>query len=97
MKNLLRKPRCPFVNAQKRAEKFPKTFEVPTQKELKKQRVGSVVKISTGRERFWVEIKKIHSGLITGRIDNVLILMVEHGLQYGDYVQFRFENIFQTE
>jgi hypothetical protein len=54
---------------------------------------GCTVKVSNGRERFFVMLESItDTGVCTGYVSNELICNSEYNL--GDTVQFRKENIF---
>jgi hypothetical protein len=57
------------------------------------------VKISNGREKFWVKILYVNkiNNIIFGNVDNELILNSPYNI--GDIVQFSFENIldYQSE
>lgn len=93
MNNLVQSTVRP-VNAQELAEKYPDSFEVPTQQELSQVGETSLVKVCYGNERFWTKVIKREGNLITAEIDNGLICEETHGLNYGDVVQFGTENIY---
>ena len=65
---------------------------IPTNKELDKLDIGYSVKISNGKERFWVEIKKIDKHFLLGKIDNKLLSYNEYN--YNDLVLFEKINIY---
>ena len=94
----MKTPKVPFVNAIKMHEENPNTFEIPTQEDLKKLKVGTSCKICALRERFWVNVTEIKDdGTIIGYIDNDLLFSDEHGLYADDVVSFRVENIYDLE
>lgn len=83
-----------LLNAQQMNKEHPKTFEVPSDKELRKIKVGDIVKIcdDDAGERFWVEIKAIetNSGKLIGSIANNLIRSKANA---NDKVLFERENV----
>jgi len=81
-----------FVNAQLMARKHSGTFEVPTQDELNNLKPSNFVKVCAFRERFWVEIEEINDEIITGRIDNDLVMTDE--IKFDDVITFKKENIY---
>ena len=83
-----------FIDAQYMHSKNPKTFEVPTQKELNNIHADDIVKVCVMGERFWVKIKWIKGDKIIGIIDNELINEWEHGLNIGDVITFYKYNIY---
>ena len=85
-----------FVDAQKMHVKYPKTFDVPSKKELSKLKPGSIVKVATPHERFWTVIKKINGNTIIAKVDNALVFSHTHGLNLGDLISFTSENIYSV-
>lgn len=85
-----------FLNAQEMAKLHPATFEAPTTEDLEKVKVGDYVKVSTGDERFWVEVTKVDGSKISGEINNDLVCTDNHGLKCGDKIEFNKECIYQT-
>lgn len=84
-----------FIDAQKMHLENPKTFEVPTKKELSKIVKGSTVKVSIGSERFWNTVEKVENNKITAIVDNNLIHTDKHGYILGDNIEFNKSNIYQ--
>jgi hypothetical protein len=82
-----------FVDAQEMHKLHPRTFWAPSKAELAKVRDGSIVKVSIGGERFWVQVRKVKGSKVTGVIDNDLISTNEHGLSYGDKITFEKRHI----
>ena len=80
-----------WVDVKKMNDKYPDTFDIPTQNELENITIGDSIKISNGFERFWVEIKNINELYLIGRVDNKLITS-EYNL--NDYVMFENRNIY---
>jgi len=52
-----------------------------------------LVKISNGKERFWVKVIKIIDGVVTGTIDNELDDTSKY--DFGDTVSFPIGNVIQ--
>jgi hypothetical protein len=58
--------------------------------------VGDYVKINNNKERFWVEITKVHdNNEFTGRIDNVLIRKQPY--KFNDIITFNKDRIIEFE
>ena len=84
-------PKHKFVNAQRMHKKHPKSFLVPSSKELNGLNVGDIVKVCAYRERFWVKITQIDGDKLQGRVDNILIT---NKLSYNDIIAFEKKNIY---
>ena len=82
-----------LINAKQMAQDHPETFSVPEDTELRLLKVGSLVKVSTDGERFWVQITSATYPLFIGRVDNDLLFV--KGLSYNDLIQFHAANIYQ--
>ena len=91
----IKKPKQPFIDAQEMAERHPSTFEIPSKKQISKLKIGDTVKVCVGKERFWNIIKEIKGGKIIAEVDNELVYTNEHGLDLGDIISFKTENIYQ--
>ena len=65
---------------------------IPSDKELNELSVGYSVKISNGKERFWVEVQKVTDYYILGRVDNNLVSNQKYN--YNDLILFERSNIF---
>ena len=79
-----------LINAKEMSRKSPDTFEwIDYSDELM---IGSYVKISNGKERFWVAIEEISKdkSLYVGKID----YMINNNLR-TNYPVFSAENIYQ--
>lgn len=85
-----------FVNAQKMAIKHPDTFEAPTKEELKSIKVGSIVKVNTGNERFWTIVTKVKGQKITATVDNDLVMEENEDLTYGTVINFKKEHVYDV-
>ena len=88
-----------LVDAQKMAKDNPETFEVATEKYLRKNlKLGDLVKVCDKEERIWVIIR----GFIEDDGDKWMIGEVNNFLMYaGDYnindlVVFEYRNIYAT-
>ena len=62
-----------FVDAQKLKQAQPKTFGVPTVKQLAKLKKGDYVKVSHNEERFWVILTGVRGKRLEGTVSNELI------------------------
>ena len=88
-------PKTPYINAQEMASHNPDTFAVPPLEDLRVMlETGCFVKVSTGGERFWVELTSIDGDVLYGRLDNDLTRTGTHGLECDDLVGFRMENVY---
>ena len=63
-----------LISAKYMNEQNPETFEIPTNDELDKISVGSLVKVCANRERFWVEVVDLENDWFIGKVNNVLQL-----------------------
>lgn len=82
-----------FSDAQKLQRDNPDSFEAPSQKELDQLKVGDVVKVSNGQERFWTIIKELKSSnVIIAEVNNRLMGVQPYNL--GDLIQFTKTNIY---
>lgn len=71
----------------------PDTFEVPSSDEIKRVVVGDYVKVSNGKERFWVQIiEKLTRGFFRGIVMNRLIIKTNYIL--GDTIQIHSRHIY---
>lgn len=71
----------------------PDTFDVPSANHLKLIQPGKYVKVSNGKERFWIEvIEKKTRGYYTGIIMNKLLFYTSYTL--GDLVQFHRRHVY---
>ena len=87
-----------FTDAQEMHRKHPDTFGIPGAIDIAMIKPGSHVKIcANDRERFWVKVTSRDGINMTGTIDNDLIFVDEHGLDYGDTVSFQTRHIYQVE
>ncbi len=88
-----------FLDAHALSILYPDTFEAPTNEELQAIKVGDIIKVSTGEERFWVIVEQVHqpSRTIIGKVDNDLLFTGEHGLSYADEVVFGFQNVYDIQ
>jgi hypothetical protein len=80
-----------FTDAQQVHREHPDTFDVPSDKELSEIQPGSIVKVCSGGERFWAEVKSIKDGVITAVVDNDLI---QKKLRFGDVIRFQTKNVY---
>ncbi len=85
-----------FIDAQQMNETYPDTFEVPDYDELNKVGPGSFVKVSAGQERFWVKVTGRKNDIITGYVDNDLLMTDSHGYKLGDEVELEPRHIYQV-
>lgn len=82
-----------WVDAQEFAKINPKKFQAPTIEQLNDIKVDYSVKISNGKERFFVTVIEIHKNdYITGIINNKLCFNSPY--DYDDLVMFQKKNIY---
>jgi hypothetical protein len=84
-----------WVDAQQFAKLYysTKKFQVPTVEQLNDIKPNYSVKISNGKERFFVTVKEIHKNdYITGIINNKLCFNSPYN--YNDSVMFQKKNIY---
>lgn len=62
-----------FSDAQKLKRDHPKTFGVPTVKQLAKLKKGYYVKVSHNEERFWVILTEVRGKRLKGTVTNALV------------------------
>ena len=56
------------------------------------------VKIARGKERFWVTLESDSGdGMLRGHVNNILLGTEDHGLSYGDEIDFHESEIIETE
>lgn len=82
-----------FVSASEMHELHPETFQIPSKAELSQVKVGSIVKVSVGGERFWNEVIDVTGDILTAKVDNDLVCTDEHGLNCGDVIEFTLDNV----
>lgn len=75
-----------FIDAQRMAQEYPDSFQVPTFDELRAVVAGDHIKVCTGGERFWVQVSKGNGTGFTGIITSDLICGHVHHLKKGDEV-----------
>jgi len=81
-----------FINAQEMQTRYPDTFEAPTLTALNSISIGQSVKVCHKNERFWVSVTSIHKDVISGTVDNSLVL--KHPFKFGDIIQFKKHHIY---
>jgi hypothetical protein len=82
-----------ILDAQQMHKDHPTTFYIPSQEDLDKIRVGSVVKICVSNERFWTIVANVDGDKITATVDNDLVGTDEHGLKLEDIVEYEKKNV----
>jgi hypothetical protein len=82
-----------WTDAQQIAKSNPNDFQVPSVDQLNNIKPQDTVKISNGKERFFVTVKKIYkNGNIVGFVNN--ILYCNSSYNYDDLVMFKKQNIY---
>jgi len=81
-----------FVDAQAMSMNYSKTFEAPNKEDLDSIKIGDFVKICVNDERFWVKVTDIKDDVITGQVDNDLVL--NDKIKYNDTIDFPKKCIF---
>ena len=82
-------------NAQDMARRYPQTFSAPPEDDLTKLAVGHDVQICVAGERFWIEITEVAYPKFVGKVNNDLVYVEEHGLDFGDLVNFEAKHIYK--
>ena len=85
------KPQIEFTDAQRIRQIAPAPPGLPTLQELQKLKPGTLVKVHTKQERFWMKIKRIEGEFITATIDTNLAY--ESDYHYGDTINFEKRHI----
>ena len=67
-------------------------FYIEEEKELKRLKIGDIVKVCHNKELFWTIIKRIRNDTIYAKVDNDLIL--KHEFKLGDTIKFEKKNIY---
>ena len=73
-------------------KRFPKTFLIPSVKQLDSLKVGDHAKVIAPGERFWVIIRSRKGNDFVGEVNNYLIGDL-HNLKKGDWIAFKRDNI----
>jgi len=82
-------------NARELKKQYPATFQCPDDEDCKSVKVGTLVKVCIGLERFWAEVTAVkEGGLLEGRVDNDLVLTDRSVLKLDDKFQFCAANIY---
>lgn len=87
----MRKKKIKFIDAQKMAKENPDSFYAPSFDELNEIKKGSLVKVATGGERFWVKVISVNDNKITGTVNNDLVFTE---LDFEDEVKFEKKNVY---
>lgn len=74
---------------------YRKVKTTPTKEAIAEVVPGNSVRICVCGEDFWVEVTEINENLITGTVDNDLLMVAEHTLYKGDLIQFHNSAVFQ--
>jgi hypothetical protein len=96
-----------FKSARTLSHLYPDQFDVPAQDRLDTVGPGSGVKVcavdpmsanqlETDGERFWVLVTERNGDRLVGRVENHLLATNEHGVSYGDRVEFSLEHIYEV-
>jgi hypothetical protein len=56
---------------------------------------GSLVTVSTGRDRFWVQVRSVQGASVLGAIDSDVEF--SEGLKFGDEILFGKEHIYKVD
>jgi len=75
-----------------RNKQYPKTFLLPSLRQLNALKVGDFAKVIAPGERFWVIIRSRKGNDFVGEIDSILIGDL-HKLKHGDLIAFKRDNI----
>lgn len=83
-----------FIDAQRMAQEYPDSFQVPTFDELQAVAVGDNVKVCTGGERFWVKVTKVEGQVFAGTINSDLVCSHVHHLKFDDPVTVSAHHVY---
>lgn len=83
-----------FIDAQRMAQEYPDSFQVPSQEELQALAVGDHAKVCTGGERFWVLVTGVDGSGVEGTVDSDLICGHVHNLKLGDKIKFGLHHVY---
>jgi hypothetical protein len=97
MAGVVTTPPAQLVNAQEMGRKYPATFWAPDRRLLDTIRPGSLVVVATEGERFWAIVAEREGDRLVGIVDNHLIYTDEHGLRYGDRIEFFTRNVYDVD
>lgn len=82
-----------WVDARLMRMQHPETFQAPTEEQLDAIVPGDSVKVSNGKERFFVKVTEVlPHGALRGVVDNYLLGTAMY--DYGDTIAFRREHVF---
>lgn len=89
------KKKYTLTDAIKQNKKYPKSFWIPSSKDIKELKKNSFAKvIFNNKERMWVKITKINGDNFVGELDNVPVSVP---LSYGDVIHFNKKHIINTD
>lgn len=80
-----------LIDAQQIHKENPKTFEVPSKKELDAVKPGDDVKVCDGKERIWVKVQRIEGQKLYGYFDNVGF---NPAMKLGGAVEFEKKHVY---
>jgi len=81
-----------FVDVQEMHLLHPKTFSAPSRADLRRIRVGSVVKVACNQERFWTEVVRVRGREVTATVANILVC--KQPFNNGDLIHFQKRHVF---
>jgi hypothetical protein len=83
-----------LVNGERMARQHPDTFAIPGQVARISLLPGQCAKVCMGGERFWVKVTLSDArGRYAGQVNNVLLGLGHHGLDYGDVITFEAKHV----
>lgn len=85
-----------WEDAQALALEHSDTFHAPTAEELDSVATGWIVKISDGKERFWVEVESRQGSELVGYVNNELLGNQAYSA-IGSSVRFELRHIYEID
>lgn len=92
-----------FVDGDEKAKEFPATWHMPPMEARRGARVGDFVKAGVlaplntedeyTSERFWVLVTEVTETGVKGTVNNHLVYVPMHGLDFGDEVEIEWKHI----
>ena len=97
MKTKVYKPR--LANVKKMSLEHPDRCHY-WEYEIKLMKVGDLVKVANGHERFWTVVTEINGDIVVARVDSSLLGNILTGKKspynISDLIQFKRENIYEV-
>ena len=93
MSNVKKIKKPELVDGIEQNKLHPETFWIPSEADIKKIKIGDIVKVACSGERFWTQVEEMDGENFVAKIDNDLVKSDEHGLYFDDLISFKAKNI----